>query len=388
VIGLILPTAGRAVWVSEACREGIEAALALAREDGDRWADRVRLVPAAATDPDAARAEARRLIASEGARVLIGSALSEYCLAASEAAEALGALYWEVASVADEVTERGFRTMFRLNANARSFAAASVALVVDVLPAIVGSVERLAVAYERTALGTTVGRAVAAIAKARGLAVVAEEPFRTTGSDPSDLPALVARIGAAGPQALLATAVGTDAATIVREVARQRIPLKALVGAAGGWGGLPLRRELGALLDGVFSVNNARAWRLAPDGLTPAARVELERYRASCAARRLIEPLADRDLAFVGMRLLVGSVAPAAGSLALDDLRRAALALDVPDGGTVIGMGVRFDASGHNTRGRPVAMQWQAGTLMTVDPVELATHPIMEPSRTPADRAT
>lgn len=374
VLGLVFPFQGRAAWVSRASLEGIELAIEQARADGAALSERIRLARSDASTPEAARAEARRLIEREGARLLLGSAVSAICLAASEVAEERGVLYWEVAAVADEVTTRGLRTIFRLNANAQDFAAEAIRFVRSWLPAAVGPVERVAVIHESSPFGSSVGRAVVAAARAAGLSVAVAEAFEAGAA--AQLSGALERIGAARPDALLATAGAREAAAIVRARADALRDVGAIVGVGGGWGSPELSAELGGALDGTFSVNNARALRLRAEGLGREARETWHRYREACAARGIDDPQADRDLSFIGMDLLLRRVLPAAPDLSLDRLREAACALDVPHGGTITGMGVRFDATGHNNRGIVVAMQWQAGTLRTVAPPELATDPI------------
>ncbi len=363
----MFPFQGRARWVSEASVEGIDLALALATEDGAVWADRVRLLRSDATTPEDARAEARRLI-DDGARVLTGSAVSAICLAASEVAEERGVLYWEVAAVADEVTTRGLRTMFRLNANARDFARSGVAFAHERLRP-----RRVAVVYEGSPFGRSVGTAVVAAALAAGWEVALDAAYEAGPDDAAALEPVVARIEAARPDVLLATCGAKACAALVRGAAA--VPaLRAIVGVGGAWGSPELERVLGVALEGVFSVNNSRALRLRPEGLRPEAQALLARYRAACAARGIADPQADRDLNFIGMSALVRNLLPAAPDADLDALRDAALALDVPLGGCVNGMGIRFDATGHNTRGIVVSMQWQDGELRTVGPAHLATH--------------
>ena len=57
-----------------------------------------------------------------------------------------------------------------------------------------------------------------------------------------------------------------------------------------------------------------------------------------------------------------------AGSLDKDKLRAAVLATDVAAGTTATGWGVKFDEKGQNTRAKPVLLQWQNGSQVTVFP--------------------
>jgi branched-chain amino acid transport system substrate-binding protein len=69
-------------------------------------------------------------------------------------------------------------------------------------------------------------------------------------------------------------------------------------------------------------------------------------------------------------------------------LKEAALALDIPAGGTSLGWGVKFvrpgsEMQGQNERSFPVAQQWQDGKLVVVAPDNLKTgDPVLVPLRT------
>lgn len=379
-LGLLSPHSGRADWITRASREAIAAAVALAREDGEVWAERLRVVEADASSADEARRQARRLIDEEGARIITGSALSEIALAGSEVADERDVLYWEVAAVANEVTTRGLRRVFRLNADASRFAATAIEFVQTDLARLGGPIERIGIVHETTALGSSIASAVATRAPEHGLRVVAFDAF-ASGASVGTLASVVARLGREGAEVLMATATGREAALLLAEIDGQSLPLRAVIGAGGGWGSRSLRETAGELLDGVVSVNNSRIWMLREEGLLPPARSLARRYRDRCAAQGVTEPLADRDLMFLGTDLLLRRVLPRSRSLAAADLRDAALAIDVPAGGTVAGMGVRFDETGHNTRGRIVAMQWQQGRLVTVAPERFATHALLPDAR-------
>jgi len=71
-------------------------------------------------------------------------------------------------------------------------------------------------------------------------------------------------------------------------------------------------------------------------------------------------------------------VLPKAESMEADALREAALSLDIPEGNTLLGYGVKFagpDApnAGHNIRALAAVMQWQDGVLQVVYPEMMAT---------------
>ena len=77
--------------------------------------------------------------------------------------------------------------------------------------------------------------------------------------------------------------------------------------------------------------------------------------------------------------ILLDNVLRKAGSLDPEKVRAAAVAVDIPDGGTALGWGVKFagesdPARGQNLRSFPVAQQWQDGKLVVVSPDTMKTN--------------
>jgi branched-chain amino acid transport system substrate-binding protein len=71
---------------------------------------------------------------------------------------------------------------------------------------------------------------------------------------------------------------------------------------------------------------------------------------------------------------LLNDIIPKAGSLEADKLREAALSLDIAEGGTVLGWGVKFNPeTGQNDRAFATVMQWQENKVETVFPEKFAT---------------
>lgn len=77
--------------------------------------------------------------------------------------------------------------------------------------------------------------------------------------------------------------------------------------------------------------------------------------------------------AFTGAWVLYKHIFPKAGSLDPEAIRKAALQVDIPEGGTHMGWGVKYAGEGHpmqgtNLRAFSVMMQWQKGLNCAVWP--------------------
>ena len=124
------------------------------------------------------------------------------------------------------------------------------------------------------------------------------------------------------------------------------------------------------------------ATSLAP-GVGDLTKEMLRRYRA---LRNVEEVRSHVSMGFNHTWILLNNVLPRAinkyGGYDADSLRMAALDLDIPEGGTIQGYGVKFFPPGHkmagqNMRSSPVIMQYIDGktkiawpkAIQTIDPV-------------------
>ncbi|MEJ1978737.1 MAG: ABC transporter substrate-binding protein [Acetobacteraceae bacterium] len=105
---------------------GAQIGADLANERGGVLGQTIVLDTADATSPAIATNEARRLINRSGLKLLVGAYGSSISLAIAAAANQLKVPYFEGAAVADDLTQRGYRYVFRLNDNANAMAAAQV----------------------------------------------------------------------------------------------------------------------------------------------------------------------------------------------------------------------------------------------------------------------
>jgi branched-chain amino acid transport system substrate-binding protein len=90
--------------------------------------------------------------------------------------------------------------------------------------------------------------------------------------------------------------------------------------------------------------------------------------------------------------LLFETVLPKAGSVDPEAVRKAALEIDIPEGGTVFGFGVKFappdhPSAGQNLRAIPVLMQWQEQKPWVVYPAAFAVRDPLLPLPTWEERS-
>ncbi|MFC7612258.1 ABC transporter substrate-binding protein [Teichococcus aestuarii] len=270
-------------------------------------------------------------------------------------------------AVSDSITERKFRYLFRTNPTARNMAERSIEMVVNsVAPAF--SVEpkalRIAIIHEDSLYGTTVGRFQASYAKERGLTIVETLPYP---ANIVDMSSLILRLQAAKADVVLQTSYQNDTVLFFRQAREANFRPRAIIGGGGGYSLRETMQAVGPeVMDGVLNVDFTQY------AINPKAAPGIEDFVAAYRAKYGMEPRSGHSLGnYVGAKVFLDAIA-AAKSLAADDIRAAVAAVDVPDGTTPEGWGVKFGPDGQNERAKMMGLQWQDGRLVTVYPPEAA----------------
>ncbi|MGG5818126.1 ABC transporter substrate-binding protein [Falsiroseomonas sp. HW251] len=355
-LGAIFPLSGPLALLGDESYRGLELAVEERNAAGGVFGRPLRLLRADATDEASGAAEARRLVGgNDRVAAIFGSFSTAVALAGSQVAEAAGVPWLELGAVGDQLTERGFRWVFRVSPAAADYAATAIEAVTEVLARAQGVAPtslRLGIAHDEGPGGTSVGTAQEEMAKARGLTVVERVGYAPR---PSDLGALVQRLRGQDAEVLLHTGGPADEILLFRALRDAGWRPRMVIGTGNGYGLTETARSLGDAILGTmsadltpFAVNE----RFAP-GARAFADTYLRRYGA--------EPRSGHGLAaHVGAKLFLDAL-QRAGGVEKDKLRAAILGLDVAEATTATGWGARFDERGQNQRAKPVLCQWQQG---------------------------
>jgi branched-chain amino acid transport system substrate-binding protein len=369
-LGALYPLSGtQARYGTEELR-GAQIAVELFNSRGGLRGRPVRLEVADAPDVDAAWRQAYRL-ARMKLPAIIGTYGSTLSLAASEVAHREGVLYWETGAVADLITARGYPEVFRAGVSGATLAGQAAGFSVDVLASLFRIAPRslrVAVVYEDDPYGSSVGVGMRREAASRG--------FRLVGSfayDPvaEQFDGIVRALSVERPDVVVAATYLHDGARLREKLLEAKLPLKALIGKCAAFYTEEMARLLGPKIDGVFVADKPKD--IAPAALLPQGRAladELERRSLERFAKR---PDAAAYMGFSGTWILLEQVLAHAPSLSLEDLRRAALAVDLPSGSLPNGAGALFappgdTMAGQNLRAFGVVWQWQHATPVIVYP--------------------
>jgi branched-chain amino acid transport system substrate-binding protein len=123
--------------------------------------------------------------------------------------------------------------------------------------------------------------------------------------------------------------------------------------------------------------------KLAP-GLGDLAQEFVSRYQKKTGISEVSpQATAGFNHTWVFLTLVVPNAVQKYGDWSSESMRKAALDLDIPDGGTVSGYGVKFvppgnPMSGQNLRAFPVMVQYKGGKASLVYPTNIAaTAPVL-----------
>jgi branched-chain amino acid transport system substrate-binding protein len=374
----IFPLTGPSGVFGQQNVQGLEIAADLVNDRGGVKGQKIVIVKGDASSTAAAISETNRLIANEGAKILTGSSTSGVAMAATQEAERNGALYWEGMGVANGITERGFKGLFRVGLNASGLGLPSIQYALGQLSPRLGiDAKRLKIAIvaEDSGFGVDISNEVEKFAKANGSTVVLKENYsaRTT-----DLSSIVLKMRSLQPDVVIATQFINDAILLQRQMKELQFVPKAFIGTGAGHATLSLPEALGGDVNGLMSASYPAD--INESGLSPKARADLAEFKKRFVAKHGKQPAVQESLGFVVGISLFEDVMAKARSLEPADLMAAARAADVPPGTYINGWGMKFDEKGQNTRAFGVVVQWQDRTMKVVHPAALKTHdPVLLP---------
>ncbi len=365
-IGALFPFTGSLALLGDEAFRGLELAVEDRNAAGGVAGRPLRLVRGDAPDQAHAVAEARRLMGAERVAAIFGTTASPAAFAATQVAEAQGIAYFELGALADSITDRGFRGVFRTGPRATEVGALAVEAVPEVLAPAWGAdagALRIALLHEDGLDGQGVSAAQEAEIRRRGLLQVDRIGYAARSAE---FAPLVQRLRGAGAEVVLHAARQNDILQFFRAIEEVGFAPRMVIGAGGGYALADTARAVGPGFEGVMNVDVPQF--AVNDAFAPGAAAFAETYKRRFGA----DPRSGHSLAsHVGAQACLEAMHRAGGA-ERDRLRAALLAADVAEGGCANGWGLRFDERGQNTRARPLLTQWQGGRQVTIWPTEAA----------------
>ncbi len=324
----------------------------------------------AQSKPDVAINEAVRLVEQEKVDMLLGFYSSAQCVPVAGRVEQLKKFMWITTCISSAVLDgKNYKYVFRPQASGDQFGLMTMDFINQNVAKFGKTAKelRVAIIHEDGAYGVDVSKGNDAGAKKAGFNVVLKEGYSATAPD---LSALVTKLKRARPDVIFHTGYNPDITLLLRQAREQGLKFGALVGHGAGYGVYEkLKEGLGADVNYFFNTDPISIWltnaKTLDAKLPPVIKMvgeEFDKAKPGVAIRS-----AHVGMAASNTYLFFTEVLPVAikkyGGVDPDALRKAALDLDIKEGGTMLGFGVKFPAegaqmAGQNERSFPVVIQY------------------------------
>ncbi|QWG25350.1 ABC transporter substrate-binding protein [Bradyrhizobium sediminis] len=325
----------------------------------------------AQSKPDVAINEAVRLIEQEKVDMLLGFFSSAQCVPVAARVEQLKKFMWITTCISSAVLEnKNFKYIFRPQASGDQFGMIAMDFIEKNSKAKFGKEPkdlRVAIIHEDGAYGVDVAKGNVAGAKKAGFNVVMKEGYSATAPD---LSALVTKLKRARPDVIFHTGYNPDITLLLRQAREQGLKFGALVGHGAGYGVYEkLKEGLGGDVNHFFNVDPISIWlanqKTMDPKLPPVIKMvgeEFDKAKPGIAIRS-----AHVGMAASNTYVFLTEVLPRAikkyGGVDPEALRKASMEVDLPEGGTMLGFGVKFHGegtpmAGQNERSFPVVIQY------------------------------
>jgi branched-chain amino acid transport system substrate-binding protein len=329
--------------------------------------------------------EMTRLLEQERVDIIMGVFSSAHCVPMAQRVNQQRRFMWANVCVASSVfKERNLEYVFRAQVHSDQFGEASCQFIADVAQSRLGrpvNDVRVAIIYEDGPYGAGVAAGNESKARELGLRIVLKEGYAATAPD---LSSLVTKLRRERPDVILHTGYNPDITLFLRQSRELGLRWRALIGHGAGYGQIDrLQQTFRQDANYIFNVDPVAAQLLNPATLAPGlGDVTAEMVRRYRAETNVQEVPPHTSMGFNQTWILLTDVLPRAirnhGGFTPDALRQAAMATDIPDGGTIQGYGVRFNPAGHamagqNARSTPVVMQYVDAQTKIVWPASIKT---------------
>jgi branched-chain amino acid transport system substrate-binding protein len=296
--------------------------------------------------PEKGVAEAERLINTEKVHVLTGCWNSAVTYPTTAVAERYGIPFVVPVSVADKITEQGFKTVFRIAAKDSWWTRDQFSFLKDMEEEFGTKVERIAFVYENGDWGKGFAGQWKELAEKGGYKVVLDEPYPSTATD---LSPVVQKIRRSKADVLMLVSNAADAILLTNTLADYKVNLKAIIASGGGHADPSFLKTTGKNSQNLFDIVE---WET--DVNKAGAKETNDKYKAKYG-QNLTGEAVD---AYVAMYVLKDAL-ERAGSIEPEKIREALAATNLSTGpGMIVGYeSVKFDKTGQNENASLVMVQ-------------------------------
>jgi branched-chain amino acid transport system substrate-binding protein len=356
-VGVLLPRSGFEAGIGQDCQRGVDVAPAILKSLG---LPELTIMDAdTESNVDTARARAEKLI-NDGAQLLIGAFDSGQTTAIAQVAEQKGSPLVINIAAAPDITEQGYKFVFRNFPTAPMILGSAFANQLELFGIVGAAPKTVVFMHVNDTFGTAMSKGIGVVMPKFNMPyTIADE----IAYDPTarDLSVEVAKAKAANADALLVVSRLNDAMLLTRELVKQRWTPQAIMSMGPGWYEDQYLKTLGKLADGPISFDPFQ------DPNKKLAKV----LEAALAKSSPGVNLSTNHIYTFEALLIAADAYKRAGSADPKALADAIRATNITDN-VSIGPGIQFNAKGQNDKLKGGVIQNRGGKLVTVAPKEAA----------------
>jgi branched-chain amino acid transport system substrate-binding protein len=352
-VGVLLPRSGLQAGIGQDCQRGVDISAGILKDLG---MPQLQIMSGdTESSVDVARSRAEKLI-SDGAQLLVGAFDSGQSTAIAQVAEQKGIPFVINIAAAPQITEQGYKFVFRNFPTAGMILGDAFANQKEVFAAAGAAPKTAVFMHVNDTFGTAMKGGIGAVMPKFDMPYKLVE---TIAYDPAarDLSVEIAKAKATGADALLMVSRLNDAILLTRELVKQRWSPMAILSMGPGWYEDQYLKTLGKLSDGPLSFvpwydPNKPLSKKLEDALAKAhAGVNLNTNQVYTFEALLVAADAYKR---------AGSADPKALAEAI---RKSNITNNVSPG-----PGIQFNEKGQNDKLKNSAIQNRGGKLVTVAP--------------------
>lgn len=360
-IGVLLPLSGPVAPIGVTSQRGHELAVEEINAAGgikSLGGAKLKLIFADSRgDAMIGMSEAERLIKNEGVSVIVGAYQSAVTFPSTQVAEQYKVPYVVPSAVKDEITQRGFKYVFRTCPPMAWYTKQQVQFAKEMGEKTGHIPKRVALVYENTDWGQSAGNNWKNDVPEAGMEIVLDAPYPATSSD---LTPVVLQIKQADPDLILFTSYTADAILLTNAIAQMNVNSFGMIGGGGGHADPEYMQNTGKNCEYHFDMCE---W--APDLGKPGVKETNEKFRAKHGV-----DLNGESANCYAATYVIADALERAASTDPEKIREALSQTKITSGPAMImpHEAVEFDESGQNIHAKLIMIQIRDGQRVTVWP--------------------
>jgi branched-chain amino acid transport system substrate-binding protein len=346
----------------------------------------VPVVADAQSSPDIAVREIERLISIEHVPIIFGSFSSGIAVPAAAACEKNKTIWWNTVAVSDEILkDKHYRYAFRPGPYASDYGRMAVSYIYSHISDL-GFKDandiKFASLTEDGPYGSMVRAGNRDGAKRQGTKLVYDDSYSHTTKDMSSI---ILKLKASGTNVIGHAGYAPDIILFHKQARELGLKVRAVIGEGTMYADNPaMVKALGKQAANYLHNIDHIPLQLRDQKTVSPEIAQLLREFSESALKKYKDPnpAAHYSFSFAATWVMLNDVMPLAikkyGACTPDNVRKAALEIDIPDGKTVAWYGVKFappehEFAGQNLRAFPVVTQWIDEKQYIVFPASLRT---------------